>query len=69
MEPENHEEQMLSSYVPPPPTIKYQDRFHTFVPLMEKSAVIIESYTYNSTSKKVIQRIVKKTKISEYLEK
>ena len=68
MEPENHEGQMLSPYVPPPPLVAALDKFPKFVPLMENLVAIIDTYTYEYESKKVSQRIVTKIKIKEYLE-
>jgi hypothetical protein len=51
-----------------PQVVATQENFPKFVSSMENPVAILNSYTYDSSSKKVSQRIVKKIKIDEYLE-
>ena len=68
IEPNNIDKQMQSPYVPPPPAIATHDRFHKFFPSMENFIALLDTYTYNSTLKKVSRRIVKRMKVMEDME-
>ena len=59
-----HEEKNLNPLVQTPKEITSQERFPKFVPSMENLVAIIYSYTYDSLSKKVRRRVVKKVKIA-----
>lgn len=52
----------------PPLAIPSQAKFHTFVPSVENSVVLIDSYTYNSIAKMVSQIIVKMIKTNKDVE-
>ena len=59
---------MKSSYVPPSPTIADNEKFTKCVPSMENSLTLLNTYTYNSTSKKVSQKIIKRIKVKQDLQ-
>lgn len=51
MKPKNHEEKVLSPYVPPLLIVASQKKFPKFIPSMENLMDLLKSYTYDSTKK------------------
>lgn len=68
MEPKHIEEEVKSLYVPRPQVIAIHESFHKFVPSMENYVSLLDTYTYDSTSKKVSRRIVKRMNAKDDLE-
>lgn len=62
------EEQIQSPSVPSPKFIEAQESFPKFVPSMENSMVILNSYTYDQVLNNISCKIVKRARTIENLE-
>ena len=64
----HRKEKVQIPYVPPPRAIVAHERFYRFISSMDNFVALLDTDIYNSTSKKVSQRVVKKFKVKKDLE-
>lgn len=68
VESRHYEDHVQSPHVPPSLVVVDHEKFTKFLPSMDNSVALLDTYTYDSASKKVSRKIIKIIKVKEDLE-